>query len=46
MLWRLIHRKPDLWPDKWILHHGNTDSKKELSEKQFMVNLQTPGLNI
>jgi len=32
-----VHRKrPELWPNDWILHHNNASANKALSVKQFL----------
>jgi hypothetical protein len=28
--------RPELWPNNWILHHGNAPANKALSVKQFL----------
>jgi hypothetical protein len=33
-----VHRKrPELWPNDWILHHDNAPDHKALFVKQFMA---------
>jgi histone-lysine N-methyltransferase SETMAR len=33
-----VHRKrPELWPNDWILHHNNAPIHKAFSVKQFLV---------
>jgi hypothetical protein len=33
-----LHRKrPELWPNDWILHHDNAPADKELSITQFLA---------
>jgi len=33
-----VHRKrPELWPNDWILHHDNTQAHKAHSVKQFLA---------
>jgi hypothetical protein len=33
-----VHRKrPELWPNNWILYHDNAPANKALSVKQFLV---------
>jgi hypothetical protein len=40
-MWKLckaVHRKrPELWPNDWILHHHNAPAHKVLSAKQFLA---------
>jgi hypothetical protein len=30
-------KRPELWPNDWILHHENAPAHKALSVKQFLV---------
>jgi histone-lysine N-methyltransferase SETMAR len=30
-------KRPELWPNDWILHHDNAPAHKALSVKQFLV---------
>jgi transposase len=33
-----VHRKrPELWPNNWILHHNNAPAHEALSVKQFLA---------
>jgi hypothetical protein len=33
-----VHRKrPELWPNIWILHHDNAPANKAISVKQFLA---------
>jgi histone-lysine N-methyltransferase SETMAR len=33
-----VHRKrPELWPNDWVLHHDNAPAHKAFSVKQFLV---------
>jgi hypothetical protein len=33
-VWR---KRPELWPDKWILHHDNAPAHDALSVRQFLA---------
>jgi hypothetical protein len=33
-VWR---KRPELWPNNWILHHDNAPAHKVLSVKQFLA---------
>jgi transposase len=38
VLHEAVHRKrPELWPNDWILHHHNAPAHKALSVKQFLA---------
>jgi transposase len=30
-------KKPELWPDKWILHHDNAPAHDALRVREFLV---------
>jgi hypothetical protein len=30
-------KRPELWPNDWILHHDNAPAHRELSVKQFLA---------
>jgi len=37
-LWKSVYRKrPELWPNDWILHHDNVPAHKALFVKQFLA---------
>jgi len=33
----VLIKKPELWPNDWILHHDNAPAHKALSVKQFLA---------
>jgi hypothetical protein len=33
----VCRKRPELWPNNWILHHDNAAANKVLSVKQFLV---------
>jgi hypothetical protein len=38
MLWKSVWRKrPELWPDKWILHHNNAHVHDALRVCEFLA---------
>jgi histone-lysine N-methyltransferase SETMAR len=38
-LWETVQRKrPELWPDKWILHHDNASAHDSLRVREDLVN--------
>jgi hypothetical protein len=32
----MYRKRPELWPNDWILHHDNAPANKTLSAKQFL----------
>jgi hypothetical protein len=34
---KLRRKRPELWPNYWILHHDNAPANKALSVKQFLA---------
>jgi len=32
----VCRKRPELWPNDWILHHDNAPAHKALSVKQFL----------
>lgn len=37
--------RPELWPDKWVLHHDNAPARDELSVRQFLDQNSIPKLD-
>jgi hypothetical protein len=37
-LWESVRRKtPELWPDKWILHHDNASAHDALTVREYLA---------
>jgi hypothetical protein len=37
-LYKAVHRKrPEYWPNEWILHHDNAPAHKALAVKQYLA---------
>jgi hypothetical protein len=33
----VTRKRPELWPDKWILHHGNAPAHDALRVREFLA---------
>jgi hypothetical protein len=33
----VLRKRPELWPNDWVLHHNNVQAHKSFSVKQFLI---------